>query len=560
MWDEARRRDLPVTTLVTYGVLHDAAACEKLRQRCEGSTDELGLHFHDLGCPRFFETYQTRETAVWLLPRGIRAAVIDEMVALFKTRFGHPPVAVGSYVFDAWTLRYFAEKHPSVKISITNCFEEGVNMFRGNNHNWHLFSDGGPWGPFWPSKANALIPAHDADEAIDIVAVPHLNRDMILALSSRDDLFSSHPPNLFRAKINDGGECPYNFRFIDQWAEQTSLNGWEYLNVFVSCGWLTRGHWAAPDINAARELYEKTLDHYRTLVDDGKAVVSTMSGFGREFRQSVKPGEAKVCHWRDVLRPTPKRQMVWLCNSHYRAALDFNIGGTLVDLRPYDGRLDGDMGPETACLSNGSHPFVISAEHRGGFWNSGQNAFLTINGKSLPLWDNNRVTADVQRLADGGWRIEAAPVTVESEGIHAKVISRWYADDSGSIRLEREVVENSDPDAEVAITEWFGGCFGTTEYPEDLRGIQLSALDANGKEMGRLPYTYSSTEVIMPEAATVMAMIPQAGVSITLRATSPAIEGKLSDGYLFSPQFGIRITQEAKLQQPVVTWLTLAPL
>jgi hypothetical protein len=561
MWDEARRRGLPATTLVTYAVLYDEVACARLRERVNGSSDSLGVHFHDLACPRYFETYRTKETAVWLLPRGKRAAVIDEMVALFTKRFGYPPVAVGSYVFDAWTLRYFAERHPSVKVAITNCFEEGVNMFRGNNHNWHLFSDGGPWGPFWPSKSNALVPARDADEAIDIVALPHLNRDMILSLSSRDDWFSSHPPNLIRAKINDGDDCPYNFRFIYQWAEQAEHHGWEYLNTFVSCGWLTEGHWACPDIDAARQLYQKTLDHYAALASEGRAVVSTMEDFAAEFRNSVKPGEARVCHWRDILRPNPKRQVVWLGNSHYRAAIDLNIGGTICDLRAYDGRIDGDMGPETTNLSNGSYPFLISSEHRGGFWNSGQNAFLHINGREFPLWDSNRLRATVTRNAEGnGWSIEASPAVVEAAGITAKVVSRWHADDSGAILLERELVEISDPSAELAITEWFGGCFGTTEYPEDLRGIRLHAEDVNGKAIASLNFSYSTAETVVMAPATVCASIPQAGVEVRLHADGPALEGKLSDGCLFSPYFGLRISQKIHPQQPTRTWLKLAPL
>lgn len=559
MWDEARRRGLPVTTLATYAVLWDEDACARLLERIDGSSDSLGLHFHDLACPRYFETYRTKETAIWLLRNEKRAAVIDEMMDLFQKRFGYPTVAVGSYVFDAWTLRHFEQNHRSVKVAVTNCFEEGVNMFRGNNHNWHLFSDGGPWGPFWPSKHNALVPARDGYEAIDIIALPHLNRDMILSLSSRDDWFSSHPPNLFRAKVNDGDECPYNFRFIDQWLEQAAHNGWEYLNTFVSCGWLTDGHWACPDIGAARRLYQKTLDHYAELAASGRAVVSTMDGFANEFRRTVKAGEPKICHWRDILRPNPKRQMVWLGNSHYRAAIDLNIGGTICDLRAYDGRLDGDMGPESPSLSNGSYPFLISSEHRGGFWNSGQNAILTINGVCAPLWNNNRLAATVTR--DGkGWRIEAAPAVVEAAGVTAKVVSRWHADDSGSILLEREVIGLSDPTAELAITEWFGGCFGTTEYPEDLRGVRLHAEDADGGEIAALDFNYSSAESVVASPTVVCAKVPQAGVEVRLHTETPAHEGKLSDGWLFSPYYNLRISQKVHPHQPSRTWLTLAPL
>jgi hypothetical protein len=58
----------------------------------------------------------------------------------------------------------------------------------------------------------------------------------------------------------------------------------------------------------------------------------------------------------NLLNPTkyipPKCEFVWFINSHYRAAFDFGLGGTLVDFRTYAGRVDGDVGPDSACQWN----------------------------------------------------------------------------------------------------------------------------------------------------------------------------------------------------------------
>lgn len=558
-WDRAAERGLHTTTLVTHAVLHDAALCAVLRARAEERGDELGLHFHGLGGPKFNARYGAQEQAFWLMPREKRLELVAEMAGLFAERFGRAPASVGSYVMDAWTLREVKAAHPSVRTAITNCFEEGVNMFRGNNHNWHLFSDGGPWGPFWPSRANALIPARDAEEAIDVVALPHLNRDMILAVSSRDDLFASHPLNLFRAKINQGAECPYLFRFIDKWMEQAAHNGWSYLNVFVSSPWLTPGHWALGRPEDGRALYEATLDRLAAEQAAGRMAVRTMDDYGRVFREEVRPGDATICHWADVLRPTPKRQMVWVVNSHYRAAIDLNLGGAIVDLRAYDGRREGDMGPETKLLWNGNHPYLASAEHRGGFWNNGHLAELRVGTAKVGLHDR-RVRARVTRRAeDGGWEIESEPATYDVGGVSATVVSAWRVDRSGRVRIERRLVALSDAAAEAEITESFGGCFGTTEYPEDLRGVRLIANGAEGAVAGELAFDYRGREVVA-EARTVAAEVPQAGVRIALEADGAAGRGGLWEGVLFKPYYRISLSTRIHLNTPSITWLTLAPL
>lgn len=565
-WQAARDRGLVSTTLVTLPALLDEGLCQSLRRRWEGSGDELGLHFHEMKGAGLAERHGTRETAIWLMPRPTRAAVIDEMVELFVRRFGRPPAAVGSYLLDAWTLAYLERNHPSVRTAITNCFEEGVKMFRGNNQNWHLFSDGGPWGPFWPSRATALKPAGDAAESIDIVALPHLNRDMILALTSRDDLFASHPLNLFRAKINEGANCPYLWRFLQQWEDQAALNGWSYLSLFVSSPWLTPGHWAVPDMESGRRIYEKTLDWLVEHQAAARARVCTLTEFGGFFRETVAPGDAQICQWRDALRQA-KRETVWVVNSHYRAAFDFNVGGAITDLRAYDGRIDGNMGPQCPRLANGNYPYLAAAELRGGAYQNGHHAELACGDTRVSLLDR-RGLATVRNVvpaagAAGAWEIDGGEATWELGSRRVTLQSRWRVDATGDIRVERTLGPEADSARDWQLTEVFVGSWGTWDLPEDLRGITLRAWDAAGGELARIVSAYASQSATMAGVARVTVAVPPVGVTLSLEAdpTGPVpTAGHLAEGTLFAPVYRLSLTHRLTPGIPVVTWLKLAPL
>ncbi len=551
-WREARRLALPTTTLLTYPALFMDEAIADVDQ-LRGDTDELGLHFHNFQSPRFLERFGTRESAFWLLPREVRRAFLDEMMTAFERRFGHLPKSIGGYIIDAWTLAHIKETYPSVEVAITSCFEEGVKMFYGNNRNWFLFSDGGPWNPYFPAKANALIPAADAEVAIDIVAVPHLNRDMIMALNSRDDLFASHPGNLFRARINEGAECPYLFRFIDAWERQAALNGWSYLNIFVSSPWMSPAHWAIGNIDDARALYRRMLEDLKEREERGANSNTTMVEFGAAFRARVKPGDATVCHWKDEIKQA-KREVVWVVNSHHRAAFDMNRGGAVVDFRPYAGRLDGNLGPECPALWNGNYPFLISTEHCGGHWNTAQFASVSDGSHTFSTTDR-RTRATVEKTENGAWIFRTEPLRFNL-GAHSLVLqSAWEVSAQTGISIRRTVLEYSGDPTALRLTETFFGRPGTHEYPGDLRGITLWA-DPNT----RLPFGYSSKEEAVDSPRAVGADVGSLGVSVSMEAVTPALRGVLGDGWLFKPCFRLDLTHAPEPGKDVVTCLTTHPL
>lgn len=528
-WEAARSRGLPTTTLFSYGALWDESAVALAREFATDNTQELGLHLHGFNGARFLENYKSTDPGFWLLPRATQFAMIAEMVERFKELFGHPPASIGGYIMDATLLRHLQSSYPAIRTAITSCFEEGARMYQGNNRNWMLFSDGGPWAPHWPSKANALIPARDPQEAIDIVALPHLNRDMMMSLISRDDLFASHPGNIVRARINQGKDCPYYYRFLDAWRRQVKHNGWSYLSFFISSPWLSAGHWISDHPEYTRDMYLESLD-WMQAHDDIR--VCTLSEFGAFFRQQVPAGQPHICHWRDEVRQS-KREFVWFINPHYRAAFDFGLGGTLVDFRPYAGRVDGNVGPETACQWNGSHPFVISAGLRGGYWNNGWSAEVEANGTRAAL-HNDRVRCRVERNGET-WRVIADAQTLRLGNGSLSLRQTWILDQSPKIRIMREVLSTEGIDGDIHLLDAFHGSFGTTEYPEDLRYIRLDT--SPGSAGAEIPPLYTRLVLKSAEAEAFV--------------TAPT---------LFKPRFTLHLRTPLSTSKPVTTCLTTSPL
>ena len=79
---------------------------------------------------------------------------------------------------------------------------------------------------------------------------------------------------------------------------------------------------------------------------------------------------------------------------------------------------------------------------------------------------------------DGDTRILTLdPVDIEFEKFTIGVQSIFrLPEGTGEIEIIRKVVSSTDPNAEVGIDEYITTCYGTTEYPEDLTGVQLTLM------------------------------------------------------------------------------------
>lgn len=74
----ARDLSLPVTTLFSYNALFNDQIVQRVLTLDLGALEEFGLHFWSYQGERFQARYQTREPALWLLPRSLRTAFLAE--------------------------------------------------------------------------------------------------------------------------------------------------------------------------------------------------------------------------------------------------------------------------------------------------------------------------------------------------------------------------------------------------------------------------------------------------------------------------------------------------
>lgn len=552
--DEARRHGLRTTILVTYGALFDREVCDYVAAERAKPDVEVGLHLHELVCDDYRARFATEEKAIYLLPMATRQAVIRFLMQRFRDVFGDVPRSIGSYILDAATLQFLQAEYPVVRTAIVSCFEEGIKMYHGNNRQWHLFSEGGPWGVYHPSKRCHLCPAKDEADAVGIVALPHLNRDMVLSLTSRDDLFASHPANLIRAMANDGARCDYLLHFIDQWIGQLRYNDQVYYSLFVSPPWLSAGHPFATNPEESRQLYGESLAYLKSRKDDGVVRDQTMSETGEWHRAHAAVGSAEVNLWSDVLCGSG-RQTFWYVDAWFRVAIDLNAGGTLCDFRPLGGRVDRNMGADTKNLWNGNYPYLISSEHRGGVVaGPRQTAEVRCRG-AAGEFSACRTTGKVARGGDGIAVLETEPMSLLVGDVTVSVASVFRFPGGGVIEIERRLLASSDPAAEVELTESHRGCWGTTEYPEDMRGVVVCAETATVRR--ELTYAYGARTLRVAAPVRVAAALPPVNCTVALEPVANVTQGEAREGFMFQPFYTLSLSGRVAVGESLTTRLTL---
>lgn len=114
------------------------------------------------------------------------------------------------------------------------------------------------------------------------------------------------------------------------------------------------------------------------------------------------------------------------------------------------------------------------------------------------------------------------PVEIEFYDLTVKLQTRIYFEEGSNIRIERNILEMSNPEAKVELNEYMVACYGTTEYPEDMTGITLKCEGAQEKEIS---YEYKCREAELAGADAVSAVIP----AIETRVSMTSSDRKQSD-------------------------------
>lgn len=555
--DAAHKAGIKTTLLIGVSSLYSAECLKYALQQNEQFGDELGLNLHGLTECGLGERFGIRDEMVYLMPHDRKVKLLSFVLDLFKEKVGYFPKSIASYVLDARTLNWLHEHYPSVKAAITNCFEEGVKMFYGNQNQWYLFSDGGPWGAYYPSKANSLVEAKNSEEYCGIIGLPHLNRDMLMALTSRDDLFSSHAHNVMRAKAYDldNMEMPYMERFVDQWVEQLKYNDYIYYNVFVGAIWLTDHSMLDEPAEFSKKLYEDSMMYLGKKIDESIAQASTMSEFAEWMENNVPIGTPEVNRWHDIICGS-KREIYWYIDPYFRVTLDANIAGAITDLRPHAGRLERNLGNDTAYLHNMNYPFLISAEQRGGVHDGAIHTFrITVNGETTDLsLKRSSVTAGVD---DKGRKTAYfSPTSYTIGDIKITVDSKYTFCGDGLIQVERRIVDCSSDTAEIYLSEYHCGCWGTTTYPEDMRNIKLQLVDAEGN-CKALDYEYLGRTERCNNPRKLQAVISELNTKVEMYAISDDIDGSITEGWMFKPFYYLIIGKSMKKGESLKTCIRI---
>lgn len=550
----AHELGLKVTLLVDYQSMRDEETVADLQGYARDFGDELGVWFMNLP-PAADSADGRREPFIWLYADDEKRRIIKQVLDLFHSTFGFAPVSVGSYHLDAVSLQILKELAPSIQIAVAGCFEEGVRVFHGCNHSWYLFSEGMPWAPWYPSKTNSLRPAADESDALGIVAVPHLSRDLVLSYEGRNDFFATHPANVQRAMANDGMNNPYMFNLVDQHRLQADFNdGFAYVHIFVGPAWMSNDASIQDPDDVTQGLYREFLEYIVELRKRGQATDLQMSEFAAWYRENMPIGKPQVALAKEMLYGTGKHYF-WYLDSSVRVLVDTTQGGSIGDLRPYIAQIESHAGASTKALWYGSYPYLIQSQHRTGnsyHYADGSRTTLLVTHKdeALDLANVRVKVAEVTRTAKGiVLRLTPAQLTF-SDGLTVSIETTYRLLGGGKILIERRLLEGKD----VQVQEYVKACWGVTEYPEDLRDAVLTVSGKTSKEMR---YEYRSRELRSEAVTAVAARIPNIHTKISLTSEEPRESGAAIEGYLFSPYFTLTLNGVLRAGKVLRTWLNI---
>ena len=559
----AHKNGLKTTIQMTYASLFNAEAVALAKEHHAAYGDEIGLTLLGLPCEQFREKYKTKDFCIWMFSMEDKKAIVRDVFEKFHDCFGFYPASTGSYYLDAELINFIKAEYPSVKCAVATCWEEGPKAYHTCNNSWYAFMDGGPWAPWIPSKANTHAPAANAAEDSGIVAIPHLSRDLLACYDGNGSNFGTHPQNVLRGMIYDTKtwEYPYLYNLIDQYRSLAKYNdGYAYNMMFVGPGWMNKmGRWEQP-YELLLKSYEDGCAYYGKLKKEGKLTDMTMSEFADYYRQKKGYTEPECALWRDILYGSDK-QLFWYCDPYMRACVNMDQGGAIVDLRPYAAKLEWPVGIGTKHIQDASYPFLIQEKYRAGYFThyagegTVRSAKLCRNGEEIDLC-LCRTKAHFS-CAGKDRVLTLDPVElVFGDGLTVKLQSViTFPEGASEIRIDRKVLSMSDPTQTVTIREYMVGCYGTTEYTEDMSSLTLG-VDA-GAESSVIPYEYKCREASAKGAARVWCRVPPIKTEVSMRAAGRDASGFIREGYAFSPMFTLGFEGTLKDKEGFSTWLRL---
>jgi len=553
--DLAHQCGLKCTMIVGYDGLQNPDVIQRVKDYGAEYKEETGML---LSITDTTKSFAEGNYTFWLFTLEEKKRIINESMHRFQAVFGYFPQLLTCYYLDAPTVNYIKQNYPEVEAVVATCFEEGTKMLRGSNYTYYLFSEGGPWNPWIPSRENSQCPARDKDDDAGVVAFPHLSRDMVASIEDRNDYFASHPMNMTRGWVYEGKNWSYMYNFLDMAVRQSIYNdGYAYCNVYVDPKWIAKsgGH----DDEVRLDIYRDCLGYLAKLKAKGYLQDMGMLEFARWYRQNRGYNKPDISLWQDIIFGSEK-QAFWYIDAWMRATVDPNQGGAVVDLRPYVSRLHRPVGADTEILYDGSYPYILHAQYRGGWpcfmdTKSMFTGAITCRGRTV-LLNHQRTQCDF-RKEGGDYLAIMNPVELDFGDLTAACMTKVVFRGAGAIEMQRTIA-CAVPDCEFEVLDFLNGTCGTTEYPTDMRNVILGYIGAQGDNQLKFAYTGRSVEV--PEVDQVYACVPDAGTRIVLSPGRKPAAGLVRDGIVTGPMYTLGIRNKVKAGEVSRTCLTISAM
>ena len=538
----AHKYGLKTTIQITYASLFSDEIIRLAKEDHEKYGDEIGLSLLGLPCKEFKAKYKTEDFCIWMFSDEQKREIIDDVFAMFYEKFGFYPESTGSYFLDAYSINYIKEKYPTVKCAIATCWEEGPKAFHTCNNSWYTFMDGGCWNPWIPSKVNSHAPAMNEADDSGIVAIPHLSRDLLACFDGNGSNFGTHPQNVLRGMIyyDDNGhvEYPYLYNLVDQYRHLAKYNdGYAYNMMFVGPGWLNKnGRWECP-YELLAQSYDDGMKYYGLLKSKGELIDMTMAEFADFYRETHPNYNTAECAlWKDILYGSNK-QLFWYADPYFRLCLDFNQGGAMIDLRPYVARIPQECGIGTDNVYDASHPYLIQANYRAGYFTHYAGAGtlksckVSYNGHEVDL-SLCRTLAKHEKIGNKVV-ITANPVTVNLGDLSVDIESVFtFVEGTGEIIVERNILNDLNG-KEVTFNEYITAGFGTTEYQADMTALTLGVDDE------QMNYSYLGRKITKNNAKIAYVNIPNVNTKVSMTGDADVFEAE--EGIAFSPVYHLSL-------------------
>lgn len=554
----AHENGLKTTIQMTYASLFNDEAVAIAKEHHAVYGDEIALSLLGLPCEQFREKYKTKDFCIWMFSMEDKKAIVRDVFGKFYEQFGFYPESTGSYYMDAELINFIKAEYPSVKCAVATCWEEGPKAYHTCNNSWYTFMDGGPWAPWIPSKQNTHAPAANAQEDSGIVAIPHLSRDLLACYDGNGSNFGTHPQNVLRGMIYDTKtwEYPYLYNLIDQYRSLAKFNnGYAYNMMFVGPGWMNKmGRWEAP-YELLKKSYSDGCAYYGQLKKEGKLVDMTMSEFADYYRSKKTYTEPECALWRDILYGSDK-QLFWYCDPYMRVGVNMDQGGAIFDLRPYAAKLNWPVGIGTKHVQDASYPFLIQEKYRAGYFThyAGEgtirSAKICHGSEEVDLCLCRTKAHFSQKGNDRILTLEPVEIAFSDLTVKLQTVIT-FREGSSEIRIDRNVLEMSSPDADVTINEYMVGCYGTTEYAEDMSELTLGVDDQ------AISYAYKCREISIANGTESWCVLPPIETRVSLAGDGRDHAAYVKEGYAFSPMFTLGCTGKLAEKETFTTWLRL---